>query len=195
MPAAAVVCVLRLLLQATIKGAPYVIANTGNGIATMPLGGGPWVKNAAPGGIAPNAYISSVTTAGATEVLTCIGGWGGGVLYYASFDSPSKVTWTGPITTTGTTYTTWATFPDASGIYDRCPTPTSCTDGWHDLGTFDTVAGCQAAVNSTTLGFKPAAWTYQSKATPGGYGTHCYASDSFATYSDPTPASNSIAGS
>ena len=87
-----------------------------------------------------------------------------------------------------------ATFPGTSGIYNQCPTPTSCKNGWKDLGTFDTLAECQTAVNSTTLGFKPAAWTYQAKSVGGGYGTHCYASDSFATYTDPTPQANSIAG-
>lgn len=67
----------------------------------MPLSGGTWQKIAAPGPIAPNAYISLVTTAGKTELLTCIGGWGGGKLYYAAFETATTATWTGPITPTG----------------------------------------------------------------------------------------------
>jgi len=84
--------------EGTIKGKQYILANTQNGIATVLLSGGQWQVNKAPGGIAQNAYISTVTnTAGETEVLTCIGGWGGGALYYGSFDSPTKMKWEGPL--------------------------------------------------------------------------------------------------
>eukprot|EP00729_Bicosta_minor_P018866 gene18866-11470_t len=78
----------------------YILANTANGIATAPLSGGLWQLNKAPpGGIAQNAYISTVTVApGNTEILTCIGGWGGGQLFYGSFDSPTKMKWEGPLT-------------------------------------------------------------------------------------------------
>ena len=42
-------------------------------------------------------YLSVVITAGKTELLTCIGGWGGGKLYYGALDTPTSMTWTGPI--------------------------------------------------------------------------------------------------
>jgi hypothetical protein len=58
-----------------------------------------WKKIKAPGGIAPNAHLSVVVNNGATEVLTCIGGWGGGQLYYAQIDSPTSATWSQPIKT------------------------------------------------------------------------------------------------
>ena len=51
------------------------------------------------GGIASNGHLSvHVNKAnGSTEVLTCIGGWGGGTLHYATIDSPTSATWTGPL--------------------------------------------------------------------------------------------------
>ena len=79
-------------------GKPYIIANGNGFLATMPRAGGPWLKIPAPGPIAPNAHLSVVINADqTTEVLTCIGGWGGGKLYYATLDSPSNATWTGPL--------------------------------------------------------------------------------------------------
>jgi len=87
--------------EGVIGGVKYVFANTQDGIGTQPLAGGAWQKVKAPGDIAPNSYISLVTTKGKTEVLTCIGGWGGGQLYYGAFDSPTSVTWEGPISANG----------------------------------------------------------------------------------------------
>jgi photosystem II stability/assembly factor-like uncharacterized protein len=85
--------------EGTIGGKPYILANSENGILTLPMkNGGQWQKIKAPGGIAPNAHLSVVTVGKQnTEVLTCIGGWGGGQIYYAALDSPSTATWTGPI--------------------------------------------------------------------------------------------------
>ena len=85
--------------QGQIQGKPYLLANSGNGILTRPMSGGSWQKIKAPGGIASNAHLSVVVDKGNTEVVTCIGGWGGGQLYYASLDSPTTATWTGRSTT------------------------------------------------------------------------------------------------
>jgi photosystem II stability/assembly factor-like uncharacterized protein len=90
--------------QGVIQGKDYIIANCGSGyMLTRLLAGGKWEKIKAPGGMAPNMYLSVVTTAGVSEVLTCIGGWGGGKLYYGAFDSPSKITWEGPLMENATT--------------------------------------------------------------------------------------------
>ena len=53
-----------------------------------------------PGGLAANAHLSVVTAASRnTEVLTCIGSWAGGKLYYAQLLNASNATWHGPIAT------------------------------------------------------------------------------------------------
>lgn len=84
--------------QAVIAGEDYIVANTGYGfILTRPLAGGKWQEIKAPGGMAANMYLSVVITAGKTELLTCIGGWGGGKLYYGALDTATDITWTGPI--------------------------------------------------------------------------------------------------
>lgn len=133
----------------TIGGTPYILANSGNGILTQPASGGLWQRIASPGGIAPNAHLSLVETDGVTEVVTCIGGWGGGSLYYARIDTPSNATWTGPITTANQTFTSWDFFPGESAIWARCKTPTSCDPDITVLGKFPTLEGCQEAVNKT----------------------------------------------
>ena len=56
-----------------------------------PHQGGVWQKIAAPGGIASNAHLSVAVHGGTSEVLTCVGGWGGGQLFYAALDSPSQL--------------------------------------------------------------------------------------------------------
>ena len=93
-----------------------------------------------------------VTPEGAksTEVVTCIGGWGGGTLYYAQLDSPTNATWTGPVATANVTHKTWDFFPGTSAIWAKCKTPTDCNPDVHPLGKFDTLAACQAKVNATT---------------------------------------------
>jgi len=85
--------------EGVIKGEPFIFANSQNGILTRPRGGGVWKKIASPGGIAANAHLSIVITPDKqnTEVLVCIGGWAAGKLYYASLDSATTATWTGPI--------------------------------------------------------------------------------------------------
>eukprot|EP00935_MAST-01C_sp_MAST-1C-sp1_P002423 g2423.t1 len=89
--------------KGTINGKAYILANSQNGILTQAMSGGLWQRIKSPGGIAPNAHLSVVIHGGNTEVLTCIGGWGGGQLYYASIDSPSSATWTQPIKTSNGT--------------------------------------------------------------------------------------------
>jgi hypothetical protein len=157
----------------TINGKKYVLANNGNGILTRPYSGGTWQKIKAPGGIASNAHLSVVQTGPKLEVLTCIGGWGGGDMYYASLDSPTSATWTGPITPGNKTYTDWEVFPSQSAIWGRCKTPTSCNPDVHLLGVFGDIDGCKKAVNATT--FKLYTWTYQHNVTAlGDYAGHCY---------------------
>jgi len=85
--------------EGVIEGQPYILANCDHGILTMPKGGGSWQKIQAPGPIAPNAHLSVAIHDGLTEVVTCIGGWGGGDLYYASLTSATNATWTGPVKT------------------------------------------------------------------------------------------------
>ena len=70
-----------------------------------------------------------MTTGGRTEVLTCIGGWGGGKLYYASLDAPTRAKWTGPLKLPDRNYTGWATYPGQSLIFGRCSSPTACGEG------------------------------------------------------------------
>ena len=83
---------------------------------------------------------------GTTEVLTCIGGWGGGQLYYAALDSPSHASWRGPVTTEGVTHATWDFFAGQSAIFGKCKAPTSCDAGVHHLGAFPSLAACQVRV-------------------------------------------------
>lgn len=91
--------------EGTINGVQYVIANTGNGIGTLPLAGGKWAKIAAPGPIPDTNYISLVTShklfrERTTEALVCIGNEGGGKMYYVAFETASTATWSAPITPT-----------------------------------------------------------------------------------------------
>ena len=167
-------------LPGMIGGKPYIIANNQNGILTKPSEGGKWQKIIAPGGIAGNAHISLVLNQEKTEteVLTCIGGWGGGQLYYAHLDSPTNATWDGPLVLPNVTYTTWADFPGTSAIWGKCKIPTCPSDSTvHDLGVFDDLKSCQTAVNATAKKGTPvvATWTYQSKdPSLGDYAGHCY---------------------
>jgi len=165
--------------EGVIGGQPYIIANGNGFLATMTRGGGAWQRIQAPGPIASNAHISVVVNPNQkSEVLTCIGGWGGGKLYYASLDSPTNATWTGPLKSQTQTYPDWGFFPGQSQVWGQCTTPTSCKAGVLNLGVFGTLAECQAAVNSTTK-LKVATYTYQHNSTSLGlYAGHCYAMDS-----------------
>jgi hypothetical protein len=114
--------------SSTIRGEPYILANAASGyLLTMPRGGGAWSRIKAPGGIAPNTHLSVVEVSArspgglreeqTTEVLTCIGGWGGGQLYYASPTSPTNATWTGPLMLPNESYKTWGFFPGTSQVW------------------------------------------------------------------------------
>lgn len=125
---------------------------------------------------------------GTTEALTCVGGWGGGQLYYAALDSPSKASWRGPVTTEGVTHATWDFFAGQSAIFGKCKAPASCDAGVHHLGAFPSLAACQAAVNATRS-FKVASYTYQHNVSSlGAYAGHCYAMSTFDFA--PTPQVN-----
>eukprot|EP00908_Phaeocystis_cordata_P020842 Transcript_32505.p1 GENE.Transcript_32505~~Transcript_32505.p1 ORF type:complete len:875 (-),score=384.70 Transcript_32505:50-2674(-) len=174
--------------EGVIQGQPYILANSQNGILTLPRAGGTWQRIATPknGGIASNAHLSVAVHDGTTEVLTCIGGWGGGQLWYAAIDSPSNATWSGPLATQNVTYPHWDFFPGTSQIWGKCKTPTSCDPDVHPLGVFDDLASCQAAVNATTA-FKVASYTYQHKGVGGGYDGRCYAISSYDFDPHPQP--------
>jgi hypothetical protein len=180
--------------QAVIAGKQYIVANGGSGwILTRPLAGSePWQKIKAPGGMAPNMYLSVVSTAGKTELLTCIGGWGGGKLYYGMLDSPTEITWDGPLNISDVQISSWQSFPGKSAIWGKCKSPTSCNPGVHVLGKMDTLAACQAAVNASHP-FKVASWTYQHTNVGGGYGGYCYAMEASVGW-EPQPQANVDSG-
>ena len=146
--------------EGVIQGIDYILANGADGyIFTQPKAGGTWQRIKAPGGIANNAHLSVVTQGGKTELLTCIGGWGGGDMYYGSIDTPTNITWTGPIELANHSYATWDFFPGTSEIYGRCQKPDQCNDDVHPIGQFADLAGCQKAVNAS--GLTVASYTYQ----------------------------------
>ena len=127
-----------------------------------------------------------------TELLTCIGGWGGGKLYYGAIDSPTKITWDGPLNLSDTTISDWQFFPGKSAIWGKCQTPTSCDPGVHPLGQKPTLEACQAAINASHP-FKVASWTYQHPQVSGGYGGMCYAMEASVEWS-PQPQANVDSG-
>jgi hypothetical protein len=179
-----------------IQGKKYVIANGNGKILTRLYSGGTWNQIKAPGGIPSNQHLSVVTTKGVTEVVTAIGGWGGGQLYYGKLDTPTTMTWTGPITPASQVYPTWNDFPGASAIWGRCKTPTDCNPDVHLLGVFDTVDECRKLVNTTTTP-KLYSWTYQHKVSGlADYAGHCYgiSSTDFTTHPQANVDSGRAAG-
>ena len=50
----------------------------------------------------------------------------------------------------GGQYADWAFFPNDSGIYAKCKTPTSCDPDVHPLGKMPTLEACQKAVNGVS---------------------------------------------
>lgn len=180
--------------EGIIQGKEYVLANNDAGyILTMLKTGGKWQRIKAPGGIANNAHLSVVTHDGLTEVVTCIGGWGGGSLYYAKIHSPTNASWTGPVQLKNNTYTHWAFFPGYSEIYGRCQTPDECDDDVHPLGQFADLASCQKAVNSTSLNVTVASYTYQHNVSGlGDFAGWCYVISTFSF--DPQPQADVDSG-
>merc|ERR1711865_1097800 len=180
--------------EGVIGGKPYILANGNGFLATMPRAGGTWQRISAPGPIASNAHISIVINPNQqTEFFTCIGGWGGGKLWYASIDTPTNATWTGPLKAADQSFPTWETFTGQSMIWGKCQSPTSCSAGIADLGVFGTLEECQTAVNSTTK-LKVASWTYQHNITQlSAFAGHCYVMDSTVAWG-PQPQGNVDSG-
>lgn len=168
-----------------IGGERFILANSHDAILTQPFGGGAWARIPAPGGIASNAHLSVAVRDGSTEVLTCVGGWGGGTLHYASLHSAANATWRGPLMLPNHTYTRWALFSGQSLIWGRCRTPTSCNKGVHPLGRFDTLGACQRAVNASAANLSAAnlsvaAYTYQhNESSLKEFAGHCYVLSDF----------------
>ena len=183
---------VRSFRQGVIGGVDYILAGTDGGILTRPLGGSGlcgsgqpcWQKIDAPGGQSPSAELSVVTTGGVTEVVTCMGPWTGGQLWYAKIDSATNATWDGPKALPNHTYTNWSFYPGQSAVWAKCSSPTKCQPTIHPLGKFDTLKACQAAVNSTKLNFSVASYTYMHADYDAGiYNGSCFAIDDF-TWSD-----------
>lgn len=180
--------------EVTIGGKQYIAANHmsgGGSISSVPVSGGLWQTAKVPGGIGI-AQLSTVTTAGESELVMCVTeGWAGGV-YYGKFDSPTNIEWTGPLNITRNVYESWsdtakyrhATYDD---FWDSCPpfgAPKDCKGHWHWVpckneslpagggscspdggfrGPDLGIEGCRSAVaNGTDLGFKPAAYLYKA---------------------------------
>ena len=180
--------------EGVIQGAEYILANGADGyIFTMPKAGGMWKRIKAPGGIANNAHLSVVTHGGKTELITCIGGWGGGKLYYGSIDTPTNITWTGPVQLMNHTYPTWDFFPGTSAIYGRCQKPDQCNADVHPIGQFPDLTSCQKAINSSSLKLNVSSYTYQHNVSSlGDYAGWCYAITTFAF--DPQKQANVDSG-
>ena len=130
--------------EVTIGGKQYIIANHQNGpnghdrIASIPVSGGLWQTTTVPGGTGIG-QISTVTTAGETEIVMCIThGWNGNV-FYGAFVTPTNIKWTGPLHYTQNVFDTWtptdvyrhSTYDD---FWDSCPpngSPKDCRGHWH----------------------------------------------------------------
>ena len=160
--------------QGVIGGEDYIFAN-GAGhdgfIASRPLKGGAWQKITAPG--PTSSDLSLVTTAGKTELMNCIGG----NVFYGMIDSPTKITWQGPMKFSDETRKDWTFTKDDSAMSGMCPMPTQCNPDVHDLGVFDTELECRAKVNETWAqnNSMVSSWTYQHKVGQLGlYAGHCY---------------------
>jgi hypothetical protein len=194
--------------QGKIDGKDYIVANAANGfILTRPLadGTGPWQQAKAPGG---NPTLSIVTTAGKSEVLTCVNK----KLYFGALDSPTSVTWDEPMKLPTVTYTDWAVFNNSfsNGIYgitkmispgcnqERKPcTPTSCP-GIHNLGKMPTPEACQTAAKGKHA-FPVASWAYIPKRASGCIcgcqflpEQTCYVSSTFTTWDPKTEGVSGI---
>jgi hypothetical protein len=146
--------------QGVIGGKDFIFASGADGfIANRPLQGGVWQKTEAPGPIYQD--LSLVTTAGKTELMSCIGG----NLYYGAIDSPTKITWQGPLKFPTEIRKDWTFTKNDSAMSGMCEFPTQCNRDVHDLGVFNTEVECRAKVNSTWAqnNSMVASWTYQRK--------------------------------
>jgi len=133
------------------------------------------------------------TQGGKTELVTCIGGWGGGQMYYGRVDTPTNITWTGPVQLKNNSYPTWDFFPGTSEIYGKCQKPDQCNDGIHPIGQFADLASCQKAVNASSLNLTVASYTYQHNVSSlGDFAGWCYVMTTFSF--DPTAQANVDSG-
>ena len=203
--------------ETTIGGKQYISASHGNSISSVPVSGGLWQTAAAPGSTI--AQLSTVTTAGKTEVVMCTNGH----VRYGAFDTPTHIEWTDPLNYTVNHFVSWSPptqyvhqeYPD---FWDSCPphngSPKDCKGHWHWVpckndslpaggprcppdGSFsgfpnEGIDGCRnAVINGTDLGFIPAALMQKGRlpAPYSNYSMHCFASDNFATWTTPVGAS------
>jgi len=172
--------------EGVIQGERYILANSGSRILTRALNAScGWNAIDAPGGLPANQHLSVNLHDGNTEVLTCIGGWGGGDMYYASLDSPTSATWTGPVTTNPVHYDSWELRSGTSEIWGKCKTPTDCDADVHPLGAFPDLETCQRAVNATT-DVTVVSYTYQHNVSSlAEYAGMCYVISSSSFYPHP----------
>ena len=171
--------------QVVVDGKDYIVANANSDLITRPLdGASPWQK-AEQAKDAPGSYrgLSVVTTAGKSEVFTCANQRGQPAgLFFGAIDSPTSVTWDGPLEEPEVTFTDWEVFNDtfSNNIYGitnmishgctrntKPCTNTSCPD-IVSLGHIPTLEACRAAINAS--GVTVASWTYigGEKDRPGG---------------------------
>jgi hypothetical protein len=158
-----------------VDGKDYIVANANANLLTRSLdGAGPWQK-AQQAKDAPGSFrgLSVVTTAGKSEVFTCANQEGKPAgLFFGAIDSPTSVTWDGPLKQPIVTFNDWEVFNNTfpSTIYgitnmispgctqtSKPCTNTSCP-GIVSLGKMPTLEACQAAINAS--GVTVASWTY-----------------------------------
>lgn len=205
--------------QAVIDGKDYIIANANANLLTRPLdGASPWQK-AEQAEDAPGSYrgLSVVTTAGKSEVFTCANQQGKPAgLFFGAIDSPTNVTWDGPLKQPNVTFAGWEVFnntfsntiygitnmisPGCTQKVQPC-TNTSCP-GIVSLGKMPTLEACQAAINSS--GVTVASWTYihgEEDRPSGGYCPFfdpdwqlCLISTTFSTWEPLTQIRGAVRG-
>ena len=205
--------------QVVVDGKDYIVANANSDLITRPLdGASPWQK-AEQAKDAPGSYrgLSVVTTAGKSEVFTCANQRGQPAgLFFGAIDSPTSVTWDGPLEEPEVTFTDWEVFNDtfSNNIYgisnmishgctriSKPCTNTSCP-GIVSLGKMPTLEACQAAINAS--GVTVASWTYigGEKDRPGGgycpfYDVDwnlCLISTKFSTWTPLTTTKGAVKG-
>ena len=124
--------------ETTSGGKQYISANHGSSISSIPVAGGLWQTAKTPNNPNNIGQLSTVTTAGKTEIVMCIAG---GVMYGA-FDTPTSIQWTGPLNYTQNVYETWTGFQPLEGDEPGQPHQTyiselySRTDSCHLLPTW-----------------------------------------------------------
>jgi len=91
---------VRSFRSGMINSEHYILANADKAILTRKSSSVcGWQKIDAPGGCPANQHLSVIVQDGNTEVLTVVGGWGGGDMYYGNIVNETYAKWTGPVTT------------------------------------------------------------------------------------------------